>query len=186
MESRGLKAKCDFIMQQQSNSEWATEPFFFTVKGSSVQNPRFCGGHSVSLWSLHPSILRNWCVWAMCRLRPKDVFCFLPKILLEFLTSSLVQWKTGDWQRTGNLLYCLMLRSLPPQVSSASRWLCLTEHKPHQVYELNHTFQNSINYLCALLGHRLFISIYEFYGFIFTLSFSQRKMYVFKTLGTMF
>lgn len=162
-------------MQQQRQlwmSHWAL--FFFTVKGSSVQNPRFCRGHSVSLWSLHPSILRVGCVWAMCRLRPKDIFCFLPKILLRFLTSSLVQWKTGDWQRTGNLLYCLMLRSLPPQVSSASTMI-VSHELAHQVYELNHTFQSSINYaFIALLGHRLFISIYEFYGFIFTLSFSPR------------
>lgn len=52
-------------------------------------------------------------------------FCFLSKILLPFLTFSLVLWKTGDWQHTENLRCCLMLRNLLHPVSLASPWLCL-------------------------------------------------------------
>uniref|UniRef100_A0A8C2XYD6 Aminopeptidase n=1 Tax=Capra hircus TaxID=9925 RepID=A0A8C2XYD6_CAPHI len=98
---------------------------------------------------------------------PKQDLAAIP----DFQSGAMENWGLTTY-RESSLLF-------DAEKSSASSKLGITmtvSHElAHQVYELNHTFQKSINYVfIALLGHRLFILIYEFYGFIFTLSFSPR------------
>lgn len=115
-----------------------------------------------------------------CFLFPSRDLAAIP----DFQSGAMENWGLTTY-RESSLLF-------DAEKSSASSKLGITmivSHElAHQVYELNHTFLKSINYVfIALLGRRLFISTYEFYGFIFTfVFFSQRKIYVFKTLGTMF
>lgn len=142
---------------------------------------RFFSPEPKILWgslsfSLIPASIHSesWCVWAMCRLRP--IRCFL---LPSQDLAAIPDFQSGAMENWGLTTYRESSLLFDAEKSSASSKLGITmivSHElAHQVYELNHTFQNSINYaFIALLGHRLFILIYEFYGFIFTLSFSPR------------
>ena len=114
----------------------------------------------------------------MCRLRLIRCFLFPSQDLAaipDFQSGAMENWGLTTY-RESSLLF-------DAEKSSASSKLGITmivSHElAHQVNELNHTFQKSINYFfIALLGHRLFISIHECYGFTFTLSFSPRGKFM--------
>lgn len=119
----------------------------------------------------------------MCRLRLIRHFLFPSQDLAaipDFQSGAMENWGLTTYRESS-----LLFDAEKSSVSSKLGITMVVSHElAHQVYELNHTFQKSINYVfIALLGHRLFILIYEFYGFIFTfVFFSQRKMYVFKNI----